>query len=338
MFSADKLQVFKEKIDAANKIAIFGHHGVDGDAVGAMLGLGLVLEKLDKKVEYFTTVLPSKSFSFVKGIEKIQVEFSYGEYDLIIFVDFTGYNRISWITKWHEEYFDNANLIVIDHHIDDEFMQISDKALIYKDIDASSCCEIILEMCDTLWPSTIDSVVATHLYMGLVTDTGWFQFEQDSVKTFTHAINLIKHGADKAGLIEHLFNSSPISLIEFMKLVIPRIRIMWHVCSIRYTLEELEELWLTQEQAESVMFFIRSIYGVAVYAEIRVASEYIKISLRSWYTDIGRANVQKIALTLGGGGHQYASGCGKLKDPSRPIEEQIQLIIEHLNNEVLKQF
>ncbi len=337
MFTNDQLHHFKDKVDTAQTVAIFGHHWVDGDAVWAMLGLGKILEKLEKKVSYFTSVAPSSSFAFVQHIEKIQATFDYGVYDLIIFVDFTGYNRISWITKGHEDYFNNANLIVIDHHIDDDFMQISPTAVIYKEVDASSCCEIILEMCESLRPDLIDAEIATHWYMGLVTDTGGFQFEKDSVKTFSHAITLVKYWADKAWLIQKLFNSTPHSLLDFMKLVTPRIQFSWHICSVRYTLEELAWLGLSQEQAESVMIFIRSIYGIAVYAELRVSTEHIKISLRSWYTDTGRLDVQKIALTLGGGWHMYAAWCAKLRDPQLPIEQQISTIIDHLNTEAQKQ-
>lgn len=50
MFSQDLLNTFKEKITNAKNIAIFGHESVDGDAVGSMLGLGRICEKLGKNV------------------------------------------------------------------------------------------------------------------------------------------------------------------------------------------------------------------------------------------------------------------------------------------------
>ncbi len=50
MFSSELLDQCKTKISNANKIAIFGHESVDGDAIGSMLGFGTLLEKLGKEI------------------------------------------------------------------------------------------------------------------------------------------------------------------------------------------------------------------------------------------------------------------------------------------------
>lgn len=76
-------------IENAKKIAIFGHMSPDGDCIGAMLGLGRLLEKQKKNVSYFVPNKPSKVFDFVKNIKRIKTNFDYGNYDLLIFVDFT---------------------------------------------------------------------------------------------------------------------------------------------------------------------------------------------------------------------------------------------------------
>ena len=46
MFSSAQLETFKEKVNSAQRIAIFGHESVDGDALGCMLGLGTLLEEM----------------------------------------------------------------------------------------------------------------------------------------------------------------------------------------------------------------------------------------------------------------------------------------------------
>jgi len=42
----DTVQQIKHKLEQAHTIAIFGHRSIDGDALGAMYGLGLQLEAL----------------------------------------------------------------------------------------------------------------------------------------------------------------------------------------------------------------------------------------------------------------------------------------------------
>ncbi|MEI6117861.1 MAG: DHH family phosphoesterase [bacterium] len=61
----------------------------DGDCIGAMLGLGKLLEKQKKNVSYFVPNKPSKIFDFVKHIKRLKSRFDYKTYDLLIFVDFT---------------------------------------------------------------------------------------------------------------------------------------------------------------------------------------------------------------------------------------------------------
>ncbi|MBP7884991.1 hypothetical protein KAZ93_02340 [Patescibacteria group bacterium] len=46
-------------------------------------------------MESFCSPLPSRLFNFVAGVEKIRSDFKpQRKYDLIIFVDFSGYDRI----------------------------------------------------------------------------------------------------------------------------------------------------------------------------------------------------------------------------------------------------
>lgn len=334
MFTEDQLHTFKATIDAANTIAIFGHHNIDADAIGSVLGFSSVLEKIGKCVACFTTQPPSNYFSFVPGIEKIQTPFKYEEYDLIIFLDFTGYSRITGITKWHEDYFDKHTIVVVDHHIPDENMRIAPESIILNDPEASSCCELLLDITNHFWPETIDRKIATYWYMGVLTDTGSFQFSKRPIETFSHAITLIEKWADKEFLIRNLFNHNPHSLLDFMKMVTPRIQFTWTICSVWYTDIELTNLGISQDQAESFMIYIRSIYGAGVFAEITLRSTMIRCSLRAGYTDAGRYNVQKIAAALGGWGHTYAAWCAFIPDPTLSPEQQVSHILTALDEKI----
>ena len=152
-------------------------------------------------------------------------------------------------------------MFVVDHHIDDLGF-LTAHALKLKDEDASSNCELLLEICHVLWPEQIDSTVATHRLMGLLTDTGKFEYQKDSIRTFSNASELIRYGADKTNLMKYLFNHAPRGLMDFMQLVTPRIRFTNHICSIRYTMDEVKGCGLDQDQAEAFMIFVRSMYGV----------------------------------------------------------------------------
>jgi phosphoesterase RecJ-like protein len=57
--------MLQNTVEKAQCIAIFGHDNPDGDAIGSMLGLGRLLEKMGKKVFYFASPTPSKIFDFI---------------------------------------------------------------------------------------------------------------------------------------------------------------------------------------------------------------------------------------------------------------------------------
>ena len=106
----------KEKLEQAHTIALFGHQSIDGDALGAMFGLGLQLEKLGKKVSYFVPDEPSDLFSFL-NLSALQYAFDYAAYDLVVLVDMNHPTRMKRFYEGHEAYFENCPLIIIDHHL-----------------------------------------------------------------------------------------------------------------------------------------------------------------------------------------------------------------------------
>ena len=198
MFSA-----IVEQVTLSKHIAIFGHDNPDGDALWSLLWLGKVLENMKKKVSYFVSPSPSPLFDFVPGIEKVKNKFDYKKkYDLIIFVDFSWYDRCMF-TAGQYDYFDKKPLIVIDHHLGDSPAH----ALICKDSEADSNCERIWENIKNIWSDYIDRNVATCLYLGLATDTGNFQYDKQGSRSLRNAMELVDQWADKQLISKKIFGT-----------------------------------------------------------------------------------------------------------------------------------
>lgn len=185
----------KEALEQAQKIAIFGHQSVDGDALGSMFGLGRQLEKMGKQVSYFTPDFPSEQFDFI-GLENLQTEFDYGEYDLLVLVDMAHPYRMEAYYQGHENYFQTENMVIIDHHLpdivkdDEEPLKTS---LIFRDATCISNSEIIFEL-TSQWRDLIDPEIATVLYMGIVTDSGNFCHDEgdESIRVMQDAVRLLE--------------------------------------------------------------------------------------------------------------------------------------------------
>ena len=184
-----------EEIKKAKTIAILTHESPDGDAIGSSMGMKLILNKLGKNPDVIIPEYP-KIFDFLPYINEIRSQSNIKEYDLCILVDVAQPSRVAL-----KEYFENANkTIIIDHHRNN----INNGDLNYVKADSPACCEIIAEICKYL-KIDISKEIGTCLMTGIITDTGGFQYEGISAKTFDFASEFIKLGVDVPKIYEKAF-------------------------------------------------------------------------------------------------------------------------------------
>ena len=301
MIDHDSIKKFRELVEQSEHIALFGHDNPDGDALWSMLWLGGLIEKMDKKVAYFASPKPSVIFDFLPGIEKIQTKFDYAnKYDLLLFVDFSPYNRTIFSAGKYD-YFDQKKLIVIDHHMGDT----PPHALVLKDEEADSNCEWIFENTREIWSEYYDSMIATYLYMGLITDTGNFQYDKQWDRSLRNAADLVSLWADKWLLTTSFFWTLHLEQLQFFNTVFPRLKKVGNIGSIYFTSDDYLPLWLDKEQAGwYLVAMIKKIIWIDFFLICRGEDNVLKISLRSKNKNM---SAQAVAQFLWWWGHFYAA-------------------------------
>lgn len=315
-------QEIQDKIASSAQIAIFGHDNPDGDAIGSMLGLGRLLEKMDKKVYYFASPAPSRIFDFLSDIRKIKDSFDYKKkYDLIIFVDFSWYDRCVF-TAGQYDYFDSKPLIIIDHHLGSCPLH----ALICKDSDADSNCEWIFENTKNIRSDYYDHDVASYLYLGLVTDTGNFQYDKQGSRSLYNATWLVDLWANKQLITSKMFGTVKLAQLQFLSIIMPRFVNNHGIGSIWYSHEDFEHHGLDREEASGYITTIVSrIEWLRLALIFKIESDCIKISFRSQDSSI---NAAQLAEQFGGGGHFYAAGTKIVKDVIQyPGDQQVVIAL-----------
>lgn len=268
----ENIRKAKQLIEQAKKIALFGHMSPDGDCIGALFGLGRLLEKQHKKVNYFVPNKPSKLFDFLKGIKRIKSNFDYKNYDLLIFVDFTGIGRIGTLSSANPQYFTKKPIVVFDHHIDNGL----DHGIIIKDIKSVSACEILFEQTHKRRPELYDKDIATYFYLGVTSDSGNFLFGEDHIRTFTTALNLLKLGADKDLIVNNIIRKKSLNAIKFLQLLLNRIKQKGELLYTYYDEIELKKYDIDQEQAAYGLHIIQNIDGPQIVLLIRKAKDDIR--------------------------------------------------------------
>lgn len=278
--------------------AIFSHANADGDAFGSILGLGMSLKYLGKKVSYFLPEPVPKAFAFLKDydlINKVQIDST----DVGILLDASDLGRINEFEKHFNAFTVTIN---IDHHVtNDHFATYN-----YTDENAASTTSIILELIEKA-NLPIDKDISNALYTGLITDTGSFHYENVDEKAFLTAAKLVKYGAEPAYIAKEVFEKDTLAHLKLAGIALKRITTKGRIVFSYISLKDIEEFNATEEDAEGIVDLIRRYRGADVAILFKEVKENeIRVSLRSKEKNI---SVREVAVMFGGGGHNAAAGC-----------------------------
>jgi phosphoesterase RecJ-like protein len=296
-------QVIDELRDG-ERFLITTHEGPDGDALGSTLALHQALSQLGKDSVMF---LAEKEFPLPVEYRflPLQEVFHEAPADLadrtVIFLDCGNIDRmpVDWLR-------DGKGMLNIDHHHDNT--RFADVNLV--DVEASSTAEIIFEICKRLGVDVTESI-AQALYVGLITDTGMFMYENTDARTHRVAAELIESGVDVNEIFRRLYERVPEAKLRLIARALGRIdrRLDGALSTTYLSAEDYTITGADETMTEGIIDFIRGIEGTSVAAVVRdkpdSQREARKVSLRS--TD-GSVDVSVIARKEGGGGHRRAAG------------------------------
>ena len=291
-------QQILNKIKEYNRIMLFRHVRNDGDCVGATKGLKRILQlSFPEKEIYLIDTDLAKYLEFM-GPEDEDVSDELYADALGIVIDTASEARIS-----NKKYKLCKELIKIDHHIPLE--NYGD--IMWVEEDRSSACEMIVDFYDTFRDELkIDSEGATHLYTGMVTDSGRFKYEGVTGDTMRCAATLLDVGVNTEILFARLYLEA-FEYLKFKANIYQRMQITENGVAYIYIDKAMqEEFGLTLEQASACVGNLDSIRGcIAWMAFIENGDEQhsIRVRLRSRFV-----HINPVAEKYHGGGHACASG------------------------------
>ncbi len=302
--SGPDLSAVVEALRAGERFLLTTHEGPDGDALGSTLALHEMLTQLGKDSVMF---LDEKEFPLPVEYRFLPLQEVFHEPPadlsdrIVVFLDCGNIDRMP--VEWLRE---GRQILNIDHHHDNT--RFGDVNVV--DVDASSTAEIIFEVCGLLG-AELTSSIAQSLYVGLITDTGQFMYENTDVRTHLVAAALIEAGVDVNGTYRRLYERVPEAKLRLIGRALGKIdRRLDGALSMTYiSADDYAVTGADETLTEGIIDFVRGIEGTAVAAVVRdkpdSQREARKVSLRS--TD-GSVDVSAIARRMGGGGHPRAAG------------------------------
>jgi bifunctional oligoribonuclease and PAP phosphatase NrnA len=200
---------------------------------------------------------------------------------------------------------DGGKVVNIDHHHDNtEFGEIN---LVVA--DASCTAEIVWELMHELGvePSV---TIAQALYVGVVTDTGRFMYENTGPKAHRMAAEMIEAGVDSFAVYRSIYEDMPFGKLALLARGLSHTqRYEGGLTVTRLTADDFRETEAEESYSEGVIDYLRAIEGTQVAALVRDhmgpgQDGLRKVSLRA----SDGFDVSEIARAQGGGGHPQAAG------------------------------
>ena len=291
-------QKILQKIKDYDRIFLFRHVRNDGDCVGATKGMKeLILASFPEKQVYLIDKDTAAYLEFM-GPEDAPVDESMYADALGIVLDTASEARIS-----NPNYKLCKELIKIDHHIPLEGYG----DLQWVEEERSSCCEMVVDFYETFREELVlNSTAATHLYTGMVTDSGRFKYSGVSGDTMRAAGTLLDVGVDTDILYARLYLEA-YEYLKFKAYVYDKMQVTENGVAYLYVDKAMQKKFnLTLEQASATVGTMDSIRGVIswmVFIDNDDDAGSIRVRLRSRFV-----HINTIAEKYHGGGHACASG------------------------------
>lgn len=309
--------MLRSALERAKTVAIGGHVRPDGDCVGSCMGLYQYVKHCYEEIEVdvYLEDIP-ESFQFIEAAKDIIGEVPEGKtYDLFIALDCGDMERLGFSSVL----FENAKeTLCIDHHISNE--SFADMNYIVP--EASSTSELVYRLLDK---DNITTETAECLYLGIVHDTGVFQYSCTSPETMEIAADLMRRGIRASEIIEKTFYEKTYAQNQILgRALLESFLFMDGKCVVSYITKKMMDFHcVVPKDLEGIVSHLRMTKGVEVAILLyETAPREYKVSLRA----SGNIDVSRVAKYFGGGGHKKAAGVtmkGTVHDVINNLSDQI---------------
>lgn len=288
----------------------------DPDAVGSMLGLVHVLRSLGKEVVIYNRDPIPDSVSFLPAANEVVSKLPVGvTYDATFITDTAARSLLPTQFPPREV---TGPIVIVDHHLaHDDFGDV-----IVRDVNACATGVVVMQLAQALGVGQLPKDAAAPLYAAIIADTGGFRYPNTTAETLRQAASLLDLGVDPWNVAQHVFESWPMPRMRLLASAIDVLETEHHgrIAVQCIPLSLIEKVGATQQMVEGMVEYGRRLRGVEIAAmlweraprsdETGTGKLLTRVSLRS----TGDADVSRVAVALGGGGHRAAAGATVRQD------------------------
>jgi phosphoesterase RecJ-like protein len=218
--------------------------------------------------------------------------------------------------------------LVIDHHVTRDPIGTREGDLRIIDETASANALILAEWAQAAGIA-INAEIATALFVGIATDTGWFRFSNTDARTLRAAAALLDAGADATRLYNALYQQEPAAKLRLVANLLSslQLRADGRLAVMQLRPADFERAGADCSMTEDLVNEANRLAGVECTLMFTEEDDgEVRVNLRSKE----RVDVAELARRYGGGGHARAAGCrlrgGWDRVVNRFVEETSELV------------
>lgn len=304
-----------ELLASAKRIACICHRGPDGDAIGSLVGIALLLEKAfpGKTVTMHCVDPVPDTFLFLPAAKRVLGVPQFQVGDAAVFVD-CAEPKMTELHETHPDLFNGTiPTVMIDHHPGNPNFGTVNILV----PTAASACEIVVSVADLLqWE--LDSDIATALLTGVYTDTGGLLHSNTTPAVYRTVGRLLRAGARQQLIVAAVFRTAKLSTLKLWGRVLEKITVSAEGGAISAVTEgDFRATGADPSALAGAIDYVNAVPGMRFSMVLSERDGKVKGSLRTLRDDV---DVAAMAGNLSGGGHKRAAGFavpGKLKSEVR---------------------
>jgi phosphoesterase RecJ-like protein len=329
--NSKEFQKFKLALEQAKRVLISTHALPDGDGLGAEAALFHYLKRARKACRVYNPDLLPKRYRFLDPKKNIllgpgEVEL-WDTCDLWVIVDTNDPRRLGKL--WGELSLRAKKIVFLDHHPDiigQDTVTYPPHATVVSDPESSSIGELLHHLFSELNLAKVNKDVAMGLYVSVMTDTNSFRYSRTTPKAHLIAAEMIEQGVNPEEIYQAIYSSKELSHLHLLGNMLQNVKVTTggKVAWLEMSLELRKKHGASADDTQSFLNLLLLLKDAEVVCFFREEDDgQIRVSIKSK----GRIVINRVAMELGGGGHDYAAGFAL----TAPLDKTVDAVIKRLD-------
>ena len=308
----------------------------DGDGLGAEAAMYHYLKRSRKACRVYNPDPLPKRYRFLdpKGTILLgpgQVEI-WDTCDLWVIVDTNDPRRLDKI--WSEMSLRAKKIVFLDHH--PEIAPVAEityppHALLVSDTTSSSIAELLYHLFMELNLTPINKDVALGLYVSVMTDTNSFRYARTTPLAHRIAAEMIENEVNPEEVYQAIYSSKEVSHLQLLGNMLQNVQVSagGKVAWLEMGLSLRKKHQATADDTQSFLSLLLLLRDAEVVCFFREEDDNsVRVSIKSK----GKIVINRVAMELGGGGHEFAAGLALKVPMEKAVEaviQRIETLIQH---------